>query len=99
MGSQTPSMRVTGWSNGEPRPSGAGYGVRLAGHDRDEYFDPGWQEVIVTPGRGETVSVALSRSFWRLVQSFEALPSGGGFSAIASHHGFGACLRHWSCAT
>ena len=58
-------MRVTGWSNGQPRPTGAGYGVRLSGHDRDDYFDPVWHEVIVSLDHGETVTVPLSGSFWR----------------------------------
>ncbi len=28
-------------------------------------FDPGWPDVIVSLDQGETVSVALSKSFWR----------------------------------
>lgn len=58
-------MRVVGWSNGQPLPTGAGYGVRLSGHDRDEYFDPGWHEVIVDLDHGEVARVSLSKSFWR----------------------------------
>jgi hypothetical protein len=58
-------MRVIGWSNGQPRPAGAGYGVRLSDHDRDDYFDPGWYEVVVNLDQGESVSVPLSKSFWR----------------------------------
>lgn len=37
-------MRVIGWSNGQPFATGAGYAVRLSGHYRDDYFDPGWHE-------------------------------------------------------
>jgi hypothetical protein len=65
MSSEMPSMRVIGWSNGQPLATGAGYGVRLSGHDRDDYFDPGWYEVVLNLDRGETVSVSLSKSFWR----------------------------------
>ena len=47
MSTETRQMRVMGWSNGQPLPTGAGYGVRISGQDRDEYFDPGWDEVIL----------------------------------------------------
>ena len=65
MSSELPSVRVICWSNGQPLPSGAGYGVRLSIQDRDDCFDPGWLDVIVSLDQGETVSLALSRSFWR----------------------------------
>lgn len=57
-------MRVTAWSNGHSLPSGAGYGVRLACRDRDEYFDPGWREVLIDLD-GDEVKVPLPNSFWR----------------------------------
>jgi hypothetical protein len=60
-----PSIRVTAWSNGHPLPTGAGYGVRLSDRDRDKYFDPGWDEVIIDLDQGEKVPVSLSHSFWR----------------------------------
>ena len=41
------SMRVAAWSNGSPRPSGSGYGVRLSVMDRERYFDHAWSEVLV----------------------------------------------------
>jgi hypothetical protein len=47
MSSEMPSMRVIGWSNGQPLLTGAGYGVWPSHHDRDDYFDPGWHEVVV----------------------------------------------------
>jgi len=62
---QAPSISVTGWSNGQPHRTGAGYGVRLSDHDRDTYFDPGWNEVVVDLDHGESVVVSLSKSFWR----------------------------------
>ena len=70
-----PSMRVIGWSNGQPRPTGAGYGVRFSDHDRDDYFDPGWHEVVVNLDQGETVSVPLSKSFWRSCPELRSIGS------------------------
>ncbi len=61
---QADPMEVRAWSNGRPLRTGAGYGVRLSGHDRDKHFDPAWREVIVDLDDGESVSVALSASFW-----------------------------------
>ncbi|GDY33043.1 hypothetical protein GTS_46760 [Gandjariella thermophila] len=58
-------MRVTAWSNGNPRPSGAGYGVRLSAADRDRHFDRSWTSIVLDLGAGEVTVVALSASFWR----------------------------------
>ena len=57
-------MHATGWSNGQPLPTGAGYGVRVSAHDRDQYFEYGWDHVIVGLD-GDTARVQLSKSFWR----------------------------------
>lgn len=57
-------MRVTAWSNGSPRPSGSGYGVRLAVEDRERYFDHAWSDVLVNIDQGEAVQIQLSPSFW-----------------------------------
>jgi hypothetical protein len=65
MTTQPASIRVTAWSNGSPLPTGAGYGVKLSHRDRDKYFDPGWDEVIIDLDQGEKVPVSLSDSFWR----------------------------------
>jgi hypothetical protein len=54
---------VRAWSNGSPLRTGAGYGVRLSGRDRDKHFDPAWREVIVDLDGGESISVSLSESF------------------------------------
>lgn len=61
---QGASIKVHAWNNGRPLRTGAGYGVRLSDHDRDEYFDPEWHEVIIDLEDGESVSVSLSESFW-----------------------------------
>ena len=62
---QATPIVVWAWSNGSPLSTGAGYGVRLSDRDRDQYFDPEWRQVILFLDRGETVSVRLSKSFWR----------------------------------
>jgi hypothetical protein len=62
---QAARIEVRAWSNGRPLPTGAGCGVRLSDHDRDDHFDPQWHEVLVDLGEGETVPVSLSESFWR----------------------------------
>jgi hypothetical protein len=57
-------MRVTAWSNGSPRSTGAGYGVRVSREDRDSRFDRGWDQVVVDLGASGRVRVSLSGSFW-----------------------------------
>lgn len=61
---QAVRIAVHGWTNGHPLPTGAGYGVRLSGHDRDEFFDREWREVIVGLSDEESVPVSLPESFW-----------------------------------
>lgn len=58
-------IKVRVWGNGSPLRTGAGYGVRLSDRDRDHYFDPVWCEVVIDLDYAETVSVRLSKSFWR----------------------------------
>lgn len=55
---------ATGWSNGAPLVTGAGYGVRISRADRDLYFDPSWSQIVVELGSRRT-TVRLSESFWR----------------------------------
>jgi len=58
-------MQATAWSNGSPRASGAGYGLKISRRDRDRFFDPGWSAIVLhLPGQ-EPVSVRLYGSFWR----------------------------------
>jgi hypothetical protein len=57
-------MRVKGWSNGSPRPSGAGYGLRVSPNDRDKFFDPRWDHVEIELNGSLRAKVPLSRSFW-----------------------------------
>ena len=58
-------MRATAWSNGSPRQSGAGYGLKISRQDRDRFFDQKWPTIILRlPGEDPT-NVPLSQSFWR----------------------------------
>ena len=58
-------MRATAWSNGSPRHSGAGYGLKISRQDRDQFFDQRWSAIILhLPGQDPT-SIPLSESFWR----------------------------------
>ena len=59
-------MRVVGWSNGSPNnQTGAGYGIRISRLDRERYFDPDWEKVIVDIDGQEEIAVSLSPSLWR----------------------------------
>lgn len=58
-------MRATGWSNGSPSPTGAGYGLKIGVEERDRHFDRGWSEVSVELPSGESTFVPLSESFWQ----------------------------------
>ena len=58
-------MHATGWHNGSPRGSGAGYGIRISKPDRDRYFVPGWVSVELEFPDGQRVRVDLTRSFWK----------------------------------
>jgi hypothetical protein len=57
-------MQVTAWSNGSPRSSGAGYGLRIKTADRDRWFERGWENVDVDLGGYSRVTIPLSSSFW-----------------------------------
>jgi hypothetical protein len=58
-------MIVTCWSNGRPRKTGSGYGIKIRKYDRDRYFSKHWKSVIIIiPIIGKIVT-SLSPSFWR----------------------------------
>lgn len=57
-------MHATAWSNGQPLPSGAGYGIRVSSQDRDRYFDRSWSQIRLDLGEAESVAVPLSTAFW-----------------------------------
>ena len=59
-------MIVTAWKNGTPSPSGAGYGVKLAANDRDQYFRRDWDTIeLELEGYAHVVKVNVAKpSFW-----------------------------------
>lgn len=59
------AMRASGWHNGSPSASGAGYGIRISKADRDRYFEPTWTHVQLQYPDGNTTRVGLSSSFWK----------------------------------
>jgi len=57
-------MNVTCWSNGSPRKTGSGYGIKIRKYDRDRYFSKHWKNItIIIPKIGQIVT-SLSPSFW-----------------------------------
>jgi hypothetical protein len=58
-------MRATGWSNGRPLASGAGYGLRISVNDRNRLFHPDWNNVLLEVDGSGQVVVPLSASFWK----------------------------------
>lgn len=59
-------MIVVGWNNGSPNNStGAGYGIRIAREDRDNYFQKAWSSVTIELDGRDLVNVKLSEAFWR----------------------------------
>jgi hypothetical protein len=58
-------VEASGWHNGRPRNSGAGYGIKISKADRDRYFVPGWDNVQLEFPDGQRTQVDLTRSFWK----------------------------------
>ena len=59
------AVHASGWHNGSPRSSGAGYGIRISKSDRDRYFVPGWDSIELEFPDGQRAAVTLTRSFWK----------------------------------
>lgn len=59
-------MIVTAWNNGNPAPTGAGYGLKIGIADRDRYFRREWKTVIlVLEEHGTPVEINVAKpSFW-----------------------------------
>lgn len=56
---------VTGWSNGSPTPTGAGYGVRLTKEDRDLLIRRSWRFVTIDlPDGTESRPDVDGKAFW-----------------------------------
>lgn len=59
-------MIVGGWHNGKANNvTGVGYGIKIGGKERDNYFRKAWTSVAVEIDDGEVVDAQLSPSFWR----------------------------------
>ena len=58
-------MIATGWNNGDWRPTGAGYDVKIRKQDRDKHFEKEWASVLVTINGRDAVKIKLSKSFWK----------------------------------
>lgn len=59
-------MVVSGWDNGKRNDrTGGGYGIKMAGRDRDKHFRRAWASVVVELDNGEAAVARLSPSFWR----------------------------------
>jgi hypothetical protein len=58
-------MQAIGWSNGQARSTGAGYGLRISAADRDHWFERSWTHVVITLEGNGILTVPLSASFWR----------------------------------
>ena len=59
-------MIVTAWNNGSFHESGAGYGLKINGSDRDKTFDRKWDHVVLDLEKyPEPVIVNINKSsFW-----------------------------------
>lgn len=57
-------MYAKGWSNGNDRSTGAGYGIRISTGDRDQWFDRSWDHVVIMLNGEPAANVPLSTSFW-----------------------------------
>ncbi|NOT45407.1 MAG: hypothetical protein HOP14_12460 [Acidobacteria bacterium] len=61
-------MVWTAWNNGGHLASGAGYGFKLDGADRDLHFSPDWESVQIRLPEHDGYSVAVvnvdKKSFW-----------------------------------
>lgn len=64
-------MLATGWHNGGAGDDPAGYGLKFFAHDRDKYFDPTWESIVLVLDGGEAaaepseIDLPLTTSFWR----------------------------------
>jgi len=58
-------VEASGWHDGRPRNSGAGYGIKISKADRDRNFVPGWDNVQLELSDGQRTTVDLTRSFWK----------------------------------
>jgi hypothetical protein len=58
-------MRATAWHNGGAADAASSYGIKFTKADRDRFFSPGWNDVVIELDGSETTVVRLTPSFWR----------------------------------
>ena len=61
-----PTFTTKAWCNGNPRPSGAGYGLKLTAQDRDTFLRPDHKTVtLFLEGEQEPIEVVTGKaSMW-----------------------------------
>jgi hypothetical protein len=58
-------MIVIAWNNGAQSRTGSGYGFKVHNSDRDEYFKPEWEEILLEiEGEDQPAAVSVSKEFW-----------------------------------
>lgn len=59
-------MLVTAWNNGAHNRNGSGYGFRVSLPDRDAFFKPEWESILLEiEGEPEPVEMPIDKdSFW-----------------------------------
>lgn len=56
---------ATAWKGGTNRKGGAGYGLKIAATDRDQFFERSWRKVDLVLPNGKTVTANIAKSsFW-----------------------------------
>ena len=59
-------MIAKAWNNGDHKPSGVGYGLKIDAEDRDRFFHRDWKVVVLAlEGKKDDVTVNVrKKSFW-----------------------------------
>ena len=56
---------ATAWNNGRHHPSGAGYGLKIPSHDRDQYYRREWGTVELIGVTDLSIKVNIDKeAFW-----------------------------------
>ena len=75
-------MLATGWHNGMAPLNPAGYGIKFLARDRDAFFHPEWDSVVLDlegsePEETKSVTLELTPSFWRACSEIRSAEIGG----------------------
>lgn len=59
-------MIVTAWNNGAHNRNGSGYGIKISNSDRDAFFKPEWDSIVVEiEDDSEPVEIKINQAtFW-----------------------------------